>query len=161
MLRPALVSSARLAVHIGCTRQYIEQRLLPQGVVERNAQGLYDQDRSRLQSIEFLRSERERSPRTTADAEHVKAKTEMLRLQLMEKRRQVCLQSDVDELIHKIVGVTLTGLSSLPARCAPPGDLVTRRNIERAVLELRKQLAAIGERMADEDGVSPLEDGKS
>jgi hypothetical protein len=89
VLGPTLVSSARLAVHIGGTRQYIEQRLPPQGVVERNAQGLYDQDRSRLRYIKFLRSERERSPRTEADAEHIKAKTEMLRLQLMEKRRQV------------------------------------------------------------------------
>ena len=47
-------------------------------------------------------------------------------------------------LIHKIVGATLTGLSGLAARCAPPGDLVTRRNIERAVFELRKELASIG-----------------
>jgi hypothetical protein len=38
---------------------------------------------------------------------------------------------------------------------------VTRRNIERAAFELRKQLAAIGERMADEAGEPPLEVGKS
>ena len=83
----------------------------------------------------------------------------MLQLRLMEKRGQLCLQSDVDELVHKIVGVTLTGLSGLAARCAPPGNLVTRRNIERGVFELRKALAAIGERMADERGEPPL-DGK-
>ena len=87
VLGRVLVSSARLAVHIGCTRQYIEQRLLLQGVVERNAQGLYDQYRSRLQYIQFLRSERERSPRTAADAEHTAVKTEMLKLRLMEKPR--------------------------------------------------------------------------
>ena len=113
---------------------------------------------ARARYIQFLRSERERSSRSEADAEHTRVKTEMIRLQLMEKRRQVCLQSDVDELVHKIVGITLTGLST---RCAPPGDLVTRRNIERAVFELGKELARIGQEMADKEGAPPLEGGKS
>ena len=68
----------------------------------------------------------------------------------MEKRGQLCLQSDVDELVHKIIGVTLTGLSGLAARCAPPGDLVTRRNIERGVFEVRTEIANIAQRKADE-----------
>ena len=80
----------------------------------------------------------------------------MLQLKLARERGELVRQGDVDDLIHNIVGVTLTGLSSLSARCVPPGDLVTRRNIERAVFEIRKQLAAIGERMADERGEPPL-----
>ena len=106
-------------------------------------QGLYDQDRSRLQYIQFLRSERERSPRTTADAEHVKAKTEMLQLKLAEKRRELVHQSDVDALIDELVGVTLTAMSSMPARCAPRGDLATRRCIERVIFEVRTEIANI------------------
>jgi hypothetical protein len=146
MLGPVLVSSARLAVHIGCTRQYIEQWLVPFGVVERNAQNLFDQSLSRQRHIKHLRSERKRSPRTAADAEHTAVKTGMLNLRLMEKRGQLWPQ---EALIHRIVGATVTGLSSLPARCAPH-DPVTRKNIERCALELRKELSAIGERMADE-----------
>ena len=58
---------------------------------------------------------------------HVKAKTEMLQLKLMEKRRALVCQSDVDALIDEIVGVTLTA-NVLDARavcaswrsCGPP-----------------------------------------
>ena len=126
-LGPVLVSGNRLAKHFGCVRSYVET-LAQQGVIERRADGLFDQDRARLAYITHLRSERTRSPRSTADAEHTAVKTEMLKLRLMEKRGQLCLQSDVDDLIHKIVGITITGLSGLEARCALPGDFVTRQN---------------------------------
>ena len=154
-LGPELVSGNRLARHFGVVRQHVD-RLAPQGVIERRPDGLFDQDQSRLKYFTHLRSEHRRSPRSTADAEHTRVKTEMLQLRLMEKRGQLCLQSDVDEPVRKIVGATLTWLSGLAARCAPPGDLVTRRNIERGVFELRKELAAIGEQMADERGEPPL-----
>ena len=83
-------------------------------VVEHDAQTA-----SRLKYIKQLRSEHQRSPRTQADANHVKVKTEMLQLRLMEKRRELVRRDDVDALIDEIAGVTLTHLSSLPARCAP------------------------------------------
>jgi hypothetical protein len=63
------------------------------------------------------------------DAEHAAVKTKMLKLRLMEKRGQLCLQSDVAAVIDKSAGITLTALSSMPA-CLHPGDLVTRRKIE-------------------------------
>ena len=49
-----------------------------------------------------------RSPRTQADADHVKVKTEMLQLRLMEKKRELVRRADVDALIDGIAGVTLT-----------------------------------------------------
>jgi hypothetical protein len=58
-----------------------------------------------------------RSP-TSVDADHIAAKTEMLQLRLMEKKRELVRRADVDELIDGIAGVTLTALSSLPGRCA-------------------------------------------
>jgi hypothetical protein len=67
-------------------------------------------------------------------------------------------QSEVDELIDSIAGVTLTALSGLPARCAPRGDLVTRRNIERAVFEIRTEIAKVCEEMADKAGEPPLDE---
>ena len=54
------------------------------------------------------------------------SKTEMLQLKLAEKRGELVRQSDVDALIDELVGVTLTAMSSMPARCAPRGDLATR-----------------------------------
>ena len=80
--------------------------------------------------------ERRQSPPTEADADQVKVKTEMLQLRLMEKKRELVRRADVDALIDDIAGVTLTALSSLPARCAPRGDLAARRSIERVVFEV-------------------------
>jgi hypothetical protein len=116
----------------------------------------FDQDQSRLRYFDHLRSEYRRSPRTQADADYVKVKTELLQTRLMEKRRELVLQSEVDELIDSIAGVTLTALSGLPARCAPRGDLATRRNIERAVFEIRTEIAKVCEEMADKCGEPPF-----
>ena len=78
---------------------------------------------SRVAYLRFLRRERRQSPRGEADADHVKVKTAMLRLRRIEKNAHWCA-GDVDALIDGI-GTTLTPLSSLPARCAPRGDLGT------------------------------------
>ena len=61
----------------------------------------------------------------------------MLQQVFTEKRRELVCRADVDALIDGIVGATLTHLSSMPARCAPRGDLATRRSIERVVFEVR------------------------
>ena len=147
ILGPVLVSGNRLAVHFGVVRQHVDQ-LAAQGVIERRADALFDQDQSRLRYFSHLRSEHRRSPRTAVDAEHVKAKTEMLQLKLAEKRGELVRQSDVDALIDELVGVTLTAMSSMPARCAPGGDLATRRCIERVIFEVRTEIANIAQRKA-------------
>jgi hypothetical protein len=46
-----------------------------------------------------LRRERRQSPRAEAAAGHVKVKTEMLQLRLMEKRKELVRRADVDALI--------------------------------------------------------------
>jgi len=101
-------------------------------------------------TLRYLRRERQRSPRAEADAAHVAVKTEMLQLRLLEKRRDLVPHEDVDALIDGIAGVTLTALSSTPARCAPRGDLVTRRDIERIVFEVRTEIANISLQMAED-----------
>ena len=81
----------------------------------------------------------------------------MLQLHLMEKKRELVRRADVDALIDDIAGVTLTALSSMPARCAPRGDLATRRSIERVVFEVRSEIASICLQMADKIGEPSLE----
>jgi hypothetical protein len=49
-------------------------------------------------------------------------------------------------------------LSSLPARCAPRGDLAIRRSIERVVFEVRTEIANVCQPMADKCGEPPLDD---
>jgi hypothetical protein len=48
-------------------------------------------------------------------------------------------------------------LSSLPAQCAPHGDLAIRRNIERVVFEVRTELGKVCLEMADKWG-EPVDD---
>ena len=114
-----------------------------------------------MRYLRWLRDPERRSARAQADADFVKAKTEMLQFRLMEKRRELVRQSDVDALIDELVGVTLTAMHSMPARCAPRGDLSTRRRIEQVVFEVRTEIADIAQRKADEAGEPPLEGGKS
>ncbi len=125
-------------------------------MIERRSDGKFDQDVSRLKYLTHLRAVHKRSPRTQADADYVKVKTEMLQTRLMEKRRELVLRSDVDELTDQLCGVVLTHLSSLAVRCAPRGDLATRRNIERVVFEVRTEMAKVCEEMADKCGEPPL-----
>ncbi len=75
----------------------------------------------------------------------------------MEKKRELVRQAGVDALIDGIVGVTLTHLSSMPARCAPRGDLAIRRSIERVVFEVRTEIAKLCQQMADKNGEPPLD----
>jgi site-specific DNA-cytosine methylase len=102
-----------------------------------------------------LRRERRKSPRNEADADHVKVKTEMLQLRLMEKKRELVRRAGVDALID---GCPCHPLSGLPARCAPRGDLVTRRSIERVVFEVPTEIANVCQQVADMCGEPPLDD---
>jgi hypothetical protein len=151
---PATVSVSALAKHLDVARAYIA-KLEAEGVIERQGSGFL-LDQSRVAYLRHLRRERQQSPRTVADADHVKAKTEMLQLRLMEKRRELVRRADVDALIDDIAGVTLTALSSLPARCAPRGDLATRRSIERVAFEVRAEIAKVCLEIADKNGEPPL-----
>jgi len=82
----------------------------------------------------------------------------LLRIGIEEKQRKLVRRDDVNELIDGIAGVTLTALSSLPARCAQRGDLAIRRSIERVVFEVRTEIANVCQRMADKCGEPPLDD---
>jgi ribosomal protein L29 len=57
-------------------------------VIQRQGNG-FPLDQSRAAYLRYLRREHRRSPRAEADADHVKVKTEMLQLRLMEKRREL------------------------------------------------------------------------
>jgi hypothetical protein len=86
-------------------------------VIQRQGDG-FPLDRSRVAYLRYLRRERRQSLRAEADAAHVAVKTEMLQLQLTEKKGELVRRADVNELIDGICGVVLTHLSSLAARCA-------------------------------------------
>jgi hypothetical protein len=151
--KPATVSVSALAKHLDVARAYIE-KLEAEGVIQRHGGGFL-LDYSRIAYIRYLRRERRQSPRAEADAEHVAVKTEMLRLRLMEKKRELVRRDEADALPDEIAGVVLTYLSGWPARIAGH-DLVLRRKAESLVRELRTEIANACERRADEVGEPAL-----
>jgi hypothetical protein len=81
--KPATVSASALALHLDCCRTYIG-KLEAEGVIQRQGGG-FALDQSRVAYLRYLRRERQQSPRTDADADHVKVKTEMLQLRLADE----------------------------------------------------------------------------
>jgi len=152
-----VVTANSLATHLGMSRQNVAL-LTAQSVIEQRSDGCYDQTASRLKYINHIRAEHRRSPRSQADAAHTAVKTEMLQLRLMEKKRELVRTDEVDALIDEICGVMLTALSSMPAQCAPLGDLATRRRLELWVFKTRTDMANVAQRKADECNEPPLDE---
>ena len=78
----------------------------------------------------------------------------MLQLRLMEKKRELVRQDDVDELIDQIAGTVLTHLSGMAARCSR--DIVVLRNIEAVVIQIRREIAEACSKAADGCGEPSL-----
>ena len=152
--KPATVSASALALHLDCSRTYIG-KLEAEGVIQRQGDG-FPLDQSRVAYLRYLRRERQQSPRTEADADHVKVKTEMLQLRLMEKRRELVRRADVDALIDGIAGTVLTHLSGMSARCSR--DIQVRRNIDAVVMQIRREIAEACSKAADECNEPPLDE---
>jgi hypothetical protein len=152
--KPAPVSASALAPHLDCSRTYIG-KLEAEGVIQRQGDG-FQIDQCRVAYLRYLRRERQQSPRAAADAAHVAVKTEMLQLRLMEKKRELVRQDDVDALIDHIAGITLTHLSGMAARCSR--DMVVRRNIDAVVMQIRREIAEACSKAADEQGEPPLDE---
>ncbi|MBR0776594.1 hypothetical protein JQ625_17290 [Bradyrhizobium diazoefficiens] len=113
--------------------------------------------RSRVAYLRYLRRERRQSPRSEADAEHAKAKTELLQIKMMEKQRKLVLREDVDALIDQMAGITLTHLSGMAARCGSR-DMQVRRGIDVVVDQIRREIAAACLVKADEWNEPPLDE---
>lgn len=153
---PVLVSGVKLATHFGIVRQHIDQ-LTQQGVIERRADGLFDQDQSRLKYMTHLRAERARSPRSAADAEFASAKAELIRLRIAEKKRELIPLEEASAHMEEMIGLFTSGLAGFAARCGGR-DLTVRRAIDKAVYDLRLEIATACARKADECGEPPLDD---
>jgi hypothetical protein len=139
-------------LHLDCTRAYIG-KLEAEGMLQRDGDG-FPLDQSRVAYLRYLRRERRQSPRNDADADHVRAKTEMLQLRLMEKRRELVRRDDVDALIDQLAGITLTHLSGMAARCSR--DIQVRRSIDTVMDQVRREMAAAALAKADEWNEPPL-----
>ena len=148
--KPATVGASALALHLDCSRTYIG-KLEAEGVIQR--QDALDQSRGHLR---YLRRERQQSPRSEADADHVKVKTEMLQLRLMEKQqgtgaagRRRCLDRPA-RWHHADASI---GMAARRSR-----DILVRRNIDAVVMQIRRDIAEACSKAADEANEPPLDE---
>src|SRR3954447_22069836 len=88
-----------------CRRTYIG-KLEAEGVIQRQGDG-FPLDQSRAAYLRHLRRERQQSPRNEADVAHAMAKTELLQVRIMEKKKVLMLVADHEALVETVVGVFL------------------------------------------------------
>ena len=148
------VSASALALHLDCSRAYLS-KLEAEGVIQRQGDG-FPLDQNRVAYLRYLRRERRQSPRSEADADHVKVKTEMLQLRLMEKRRELVRRDEHEAMIDQMAGLVLTKLGGWPARIAGQ-DLGLRWKAEAVLRELRTEMSEAAIKLVDEQGEPPLE----
>jgi hypothetical protein len=74
--KAATVSASALALHLDCSRTYIG-KLEAEGVIRRQGDG-FPLDQSRVAYLRFLRREKRQSPRSEADADFQRAKSELI-----------------------------------------------------------------------------------
>jgi hypothetical protein len=108
--KPATVSASALALHLDCSRTYIGE-LEAEGVIQRQGDG-FPLDQSRVAYLRFLRRERRPSPRGEADADLQRAKSELIRLRIAEKQRQLIPLEEAVGHMDEVVGLFISGLRS-------------------------------------------------
>ena len=147
--KPETVSASALAQHFDCSRTYIG-KLEAEGVIQRQGDG-FPLDQNRVAYLRYLRRERQQSPRGAADTEFTMAKAELVRLRVAEKKRELIPQEEAFGQMEQLVGLFLTGLSGLSARCGGR-DLAARRAINQAVYDLRLEISEARSKLADQRG---------
>src|SRR5260221_781613 len=111
--KPATVSASALALHLDCSRTYIG-KLETEGVIQRQGDG-FPLDQSRVGYLRYLRRERRQSPRSEADADFQRAKSELIRVRIAEKQRQLIPADQAAADMEELIGLFLTGPRSMPA----------------------------------------------
>ncbi len=153
--KPATVSASALAQHLDCSRTYIG-KLEAEGVIQRQGDS-FPLDQSRVAYLRYLRRERRQSPQSAAASEFTAAKAELMRIRIAEKKRDLIPLDEATNNMEQLVGLFLTGLSGLSARCGGR-DLAVRRAIDKAVFEMRVEISEACTKLADQLGEPPVDD---
>ena len=103
--KPATVSASALALHLDCSRAYIG-KLEAEGVIQRRGDG-FPLDQSRVAYLRYLRRERRQSPRGEADADFHRAKAELIRIRIAEKKRELIPREEAAGIASLFLSVTL------------------------------------------------------
>jgi hypothetical protein len=149
-----LVSATQMARHL-CFERPMLDKLVAQGVIERQGDGRYALDDTRCRYIRHLREVRKLTPRTQAHVSFQQAKAELIQIRIAERKKELMLASECYETLDEMHGLFMTALSSLPAKIGGR-DLGERRKVERAIYDMRVELSAAATAKADERGEPPL-----
>ena len=149
--KAATVGASALAEHLDCSRTYIG-KLEAEGVIQRRSDGKFDQDQCRAAYLKHLREARKLSPRGAADVALQQAKAELVQLRVAERKATLIPGAQHEARVEAIAGVVLSALSSMPAQCAPVGDLPARRKLERWVHDVRLAMVKTMNEIADAEG---------
>ena len=114
--KPATVSASAQAQHLDCSRTYIG-KLEAEGVIQRQVDG-FPLDQSRVAYLRYLRRERRQSPRSEADADFYRAKSERIRLRIAEKQRHLIPLEEAVGHMDEVVGLFISRLSGFAAGAA-------------------------------------------
>ena len=152
--RPPVAKPATVSASADCSRTYIGN-LEAEGMIQRQGNG-FTLDQSRVAYLRYLRRERQQSPRSEADADFQRAKSELIRLRIAEKQRRLIPLEEAVGHMNEVVGLFLSRLSGFAARCGGR-DLATRRAIDQAVYDLRLEISEAATKLADQRGEPPLE----
>jgi len=97
------------------SRQRIQQ-LVDENVIERLPSGRFDQDECRVRYLRWLRDPERRSTRSQADADFIKAKTELIAIRVREKKRELIEFEEAKAVTKAIVQGVSSGQRSSQAR---------------------------------------------
>ena len=109
------VLATHLAQHLDMSRQRIQQ-LVDENVIERLPSGRFDQDECRVRYLRWLRDPERRSARSQADADFIKAKTELIAIRVREKKRELIEFEEAKAVTKAIVQGVSSGQRSSQAR---------------------------------------------
>ena len=142
------VSARTLSDHLDLGTAFI-RKLESEGVLERTPRGFHI-DAARIAYIQHLRRERRGPlPQHAATAELAAARAEWLRLRTAERAKALVTTEVMDQAIDEACGFTLVAMNSIAAR-AFPTDMASRRKVEAAIIEARREIATRCLRRAEE-----------
>jgi hypothetical protein len=134
------VSGRKLAAHLDLSLQRVTQLTNVEHVITKLPNGKYDLDACRVAYVRWLRDPERRTARSKADSEFVKAKTALIELRVLEKKRVLIEFEEAMEVAEKIVATTNVALGGLAARVGG-SDMNLRRRIDDVVFEVRTEIA--------------------
>jgi hypothetical protein len=123
----ATVTASALGRHLDLSRQRVAQ-LADEGVIERRADGRFEQDGSRVAYLRWLRSEDRRAVKGEADGRVRDARARLIELQIAEREHRLIDMIEHEAVLAEAIGIVTTALDGLPAR-------ITRDLRLRALIE--------------------------